>query len=195
MPNTAVLDVRYREEKDDDAVTLSPGSYAMSPALTSSFSTIEIDQLPLKNTAPAADASRCPLEHSSRRREAGAVAARRKLIRAAAVCFCFFLIEFVGGIQAGSLAILSDSFHLLSDLAGFLISILAVHYARKPADATHTFGHARLEILGSLLSTLLIWALTGALVFEAFDRLTENSAQIDARIMVATASVGVIINL
>ncbi|KAJ3159349.1 hypothetical protein HK101_001095, partial [Irineochytrium annulatum] len=140
-------------------------------------------------------AQACALDKGARRRAKGALAARRRLVTAAMVCFVFFLIEFVGGIQAGSLAILSDSFHLLSDLAGFLISILAVHYSTRPRSATHTYGHARLEILGSLMSTLLLWALTGALVIEAADRLVEGGGDMDARIMVVTASAGVVVNV
>ncbi|KAJ1561342.1 Metal tolerance protein 1 [Nowakowskiella sp. JEL0078] len=119
---------------------------------------------------------------------------KRKLIIAISLCFVFFLIELIAGIAAGSLAILSDSFHLLSDIAGFGISLSAIFLSQKPATSTHSFGFHRAEILGAILSTFLIWILTAGLVWEAIERL-QNPQPINGQVMFYTAAVGVLVNL
>ncbi|KAI8806863.1 cation efflux family-domain-containing protein [Cladochytrium replicatum] len=119
---------------------------------------------------------------------------QRKLIIATVLCFTFFLVELFAGIWAGSLAILSDSFHLLSDIAGFGISLTALYLAQQPATSSHSFGFYRAEILGAILSTLLIWILTAGLVWEGIQRLY-NPTPIDGKIMFITAALGVLVNI
>ncbi|KAI8851709.1 hypothetical protein BC829DRAFT_488036 [Chytridium lagenaria] len=118
----------------------------------------------------------------------------RKLGIATVLCLAFFLVELGAGLWSGSLAILSDSFHLLSDIAGFGISIAALYVARQPPTSRHSFGFARVEILGAVLSTFLIWVLTAYLVYEAVQRI-RNPSPIDGVVMCATAVVGVLVNL
>ena len=84
---------------------------------------------------------------------------------ALALSLTFFVVELVAGIVSGSLALLSDSFHLLSDVAGFVISLVAITLAELPATSRYSYGFHRVEILGAILSTSLIWALTAALVW------------------------------
>ncbi|KAJ3156841.1 hypothetical protein HK101_001477 [Irineochytrium annulatum] len=119
---------------------------------------------------------------------------RNKLLWATGLCFAFFLVELVAGLWAGSLAILSDAFHLLSDIAGFGISIAALHFARRPATSRHSFGFARIEILGAIMSTFLIWFLTFYLILEAVERI-RNPTPIDAPVMFGTALIGVFVNI
>lgn len=73
--------------------------------------------------------------------------------------------------QAHSLAIMTDAAHLLSDVAAFCISLFAVWLAERPPTGTHTFGFHRIEALGALVSVLLIWGITGVLVYEAVGRI------------------------
>lgn len=96
--------------------------------------------------------------------------ARRQLMTASLLCFCFLIAELVGGYLANSLAIMTDAAHLLSDIAGFLISLVSMTLARKKATAKHSYGYHRAEILGSLASVLLIWLITGVIVYEAIQR-------------------------
>ena len=77
------------------------------------------------------------------------------------------IIEFICGYLAGSLAIMSDATHLLSDLAGFLISLFSLIVSMKPADRNFTFGYHRFEVLGALASILIIWGLTVWLLMVA----------------------------
>ena len=82
----------------------------------------------------------------------------------------FMVTEIIGGIISGSLAILTDAAHLLSDLAGFAISIVALVIGSRAPTNSLTFGYHRAETVGALTSVLLIWALTFWLIstFERF---------------------------
>ncbi|KAJ3364378.1 hypothetical protein GGF32_001902 [Allomyces javanicus] len=120
--------------------------------------------------------------------------AKKRLWIASALCFSFFLVELIGGIWSNSLAILSDSFHLLSDFSGFLISLFSLYLAQRKATKRHSFGFHRAEILGALMSVLIIWVVTGVLVMEAVDRV-RHPRPIDGPIMLAVASMGLVVNV
>ena len=121
--------------------------------------------------------------------------AKNKLIIVCLTCFIFMAIEFVGGIWASSLAIMTDAAHLLSDLAGFVISIFALEYAKKSPNNIFTFGYYRAEIVGAFFSIMIIWILTIILLCESIQRLFDIHHQIDGKIMLITASIGLIFNL
>ncbi|KAG0308747.1 hypothetical protein BGZ98_007023 [Dissophora globulifera] len=118
----------------------------------------------------------------------------RRLKIAIALCGSFFIIELIGATLSGSLALLSDSFHLLTDITSFIISLTAVYLSRRAATATHTFGYHRAEVLGALFSIFLIWGLTLTLVVEAYSRL-RNPIAIDGKTMSVVAGVGVCVNI
>ena len=90
--------------------------------------------------------------------------AKKKLILSIVLCLIFFVIELTAGLYASSLAILSDSFHLLSDVVGFAISLGAIVLSQRPSTKLHSWGYHRAEIVGAILSTFLIWMLTLGLV-------------------------------
>jgi len=99
----------------------------------------------------------------------------------------------VGGVYANSLSIITDAAHLLSDLAGFLISIFALWLAERTPTSTLSFGFHRAEILGALLSVLLIWLLTGLLIFEAVQRV-QKPQHVEGKLMFVIASLGLVVN-
>lgn len=110
------------------------------------------------------------------------------------VCCSFMIIEFICGYLAGSLAIMSDATHLLSDLAGFLISLFSLIVAMKPADRNFTFGYHRFEVLGALASILIIWGLTVWLLMAAIWRI-KHPNPIVGFLMVCIAAGGLIFNI
>ena len=117
-----------------------------------------------------------------------------KLKVISSVCFTFMTIEFIFGYLAGSLAIMSDATHLLSDLAGFLISLFSLIVALKPADKNFTFGYHRFEVLGALASVLIIWALTVWLLIAAVYRI-KHPNPIVGLIMVCIAAGSLVFNI
>ena len=119
----------------------------------------------------------------------------KKLINVSLMCLIFMFVEFFGGIFAGSLAIMTDAAHLLSDGSGFLISICAIWVSKKSKKTpTFTYGYARAEILGAFASIALIWFLTLWLLFEAVERVL-HPEEVNGKVMVITASFGLLINI
>ncbi|CAH3182125.1 unnamed protein product [Porites evermanni] len=121
--------------------------------------------------------------------------ARRKLVVASFVCLLFVIAEVVGGLLAGSLAIMTDAAHMLSDFAAFLISLFAIWVAHWLPDKKRTFGYYRAEVLGALVSVLIIWVLTGVLVYLAVQRVIMQDFDINADIMLITAGIGLGVNI
>ena len=117
-----------------------------------------------------------------------------KLKIISSVCCTFMIIEFIFGYLAGSLAIMSDATHLLSDLAGFLISLFSLIVALKPANKDFTFGYHRFEVLGALASVLIIWALTVWLLIAAVYRI-KHPNPIVGLIMVCIAAGSLVFNI
>ena len=96
--------------------------------------------------------------------------ARRKLITAAGLCLLFMIAEIVGGVLSNSLAIATDAAHMLTDFASFLISLFAIWMAAKPKSQKMSFGWHRAEVLGATVSVLMIWLVTGVIVYQAILR-------------------------
>jgi zinc transporter 2 len=91
----------------------------------------------------------------------------KKLLIVSLVAFILMGCEVVGGYIAQSLAIMTDAAHMFSDFAGFFISIFSIWLARKPSTMTLTYGFHRAEIIGALVSVIIIWGLTIWLFVEA----------------------------
>mmetsp|Transcript_36964 Transcript_36964/g.91974 ORF Transcript_36964/g.91974 Transcript_36964/m.91974 type:complete len:533 (+) Transcript_36964:94-1692(+) len=126
--------------------------------------------------------------------EAHKLESQRKLKWAVGLALLFMGIEIAGGILAHSLAILTDAAHMLSDVAGFIVSIVALALTSRPPNGTFSFGYHRAEVLGAMLSIFAVWFMTGILVFEACNRLVTPQV-VDGRVMGITAVAGVFLNL
>ena len=136
------------------------------------------------------------LEHCHTERESGIdKKARRKLIIATVLCLSFMIVEIIGGVLANSLAVATDAAHLLTDLASFMISLFAVWLASRPSTQRMSFGWHRAEVIGATVSVLLIWVVTGVLVYAAILRIVEGEYEVDGRIMLITSGVGVGVNI
>ncbi|KAM9023297.1 proton-coupled zinc antiporter SLC30A8 [Ara ararauna] len=132
--------------------------------------------------------------------------ARRKLFVASVICIFFMIAEITGeyvclkraqfgGHIAGSLAVITDAAHILVDLTSFLISLFSLWLASKPPTKQLTFGWHRAEILGALLSMIIIWMVTGVLIYLASLRLLHPDYNIDATVMLITSACAVIANI
>ena len=118
----------------------------------------------------------------------------KKLTWVCVICTIFMIIEIIGGYLANSIAIMSDAAHLLSDLLGFLISIISIYISRKVAKNDMSYGYHRAEIIGALVSIALIWALTLWLLYEATLRII-TTPQVDGLIMIIIAIIGFSFNV
>ncbi|KAK9067916.1 hypothetical protein SSX86_012027 [Deinandra increscens subsp. villosa] len=118
-----------------------------------------------------------------------------KLFASVVICFLFMAVEVVGGIEANSLAILTDAAHLLSDVAAFAISLFSVWASGWEATPRQSYGFFRIEILGTLVSIQMIWLLTGILVYEAIDRLLHGTVEVEGSLMFIISTVGLFVNI
>ena len=104
-------------------------------------------------------------------------------------------VEVVGGVLSNSLAIATDAAHLLTDLASFMISLFAIWMSSKPRTERMSFGWHRAEVLGAIVSVLMIWVVTGILVYMAVLRVIQQDFEIDSKVMLITSGLGVLVNI
>jgi cobalt-zinc-cadmium efflux system protein len=103
-------------------------------------------------------------------------------------------LEFVGGWLTGSLALLSDSGHMLSDAGALLLSLVAVRFAARPASPNKTYGFYRSEILAALFNGIALFVIAGFIVWEAVRRF-EHPPEVASGPMIGIACVGLLANL
>ncbi|XP_073509193.1 probable proton-coupled zinc antiporter SLC30A4 [Phyllobates terribilis] len=120
---------------------------------------------------------------------------KRRLGLAAVLYLLFMVAELIGGYIANSLAIMTDALHMLTDLSSIILTLLALWLSAKSPNKRFTFGFHRLEVLSAIISVLLIYVLTGFLLYEAVQRTIHMDYTINGDIMLITAAVGVAVNL
>lgn len=123
------------------------------------------------------------------------VQARKKLILACVFSFFLMVAQLVGGYIAQSLAVMSDAAHMATDFIGFVIGLLAIWLSHKPPTIHMNYGWHRAEVLGALFSLLVIWVLTGILVYCAIERIIYNDYEINGMVMLITAIFGLVVNI
>lgn len=106
----------------------------------------------------------------------------------------FFVVQILVGFKIGSLALISDAGHMLIDVAGLVMALLAISFSQKPATAVRTYGFYRSEIIASLLNSLFLILLSIFISFEAIQRLIHPS-EINGLAIIIVASIGLGINL
>lgn len=106
----------------------------------------------------------------------------------------FLIAEVIGGILTGSLALLSDAAHMMTDVTALIISLVAIYVGRRPADTTRTFGYYRFEILAATFNAALLFIVAFFILYEAYQRL-KNPPEIYSMGMLVIAILGLVINI
>ncbi|HEX3599644.1 MAG TPA: cation diffusion facilitator family transporter [Lacipirellulaceae bacterium] len=104
------------------------------------------------------------------------------------------IFEAIAGIFAGSLALVADAVHNLSDCGTFVIALVASRIGRRPSDERRTFGYRRAEIIGALINLTVLVITSLYLVYEAIERFF-GQPEINGWIVVAAAAVALVVNL
>lgn len=102
--------------------------------------------------------------------------------------------ETVGGIVTGSLALISDAAHMLTDAAALAIALVAIRIGQRAADRKRSFGYYRFEILAAAFNALMLFGVAIYIVYEAYRRLG-NPPEIQSTNMLAFAAVGLVANI
>ena len=119
---------------------------------------------------------------------------RRALKIAAVLTAGFMLVEVAGGLITGSLALLADAGHMLSDSFSLVLALFAVSLAARPATSRRTFGFKRAEILAALVNGLLLALVSIWVVVEAIRRLGDP-VEVLAGGMLTVAIIGLGVNV
>lgn len=119
---------------------------------------------------------------------------RRRLVWALALTLTYMMAEVIGGVVTGSLALIADAAHMLTDAGGLGLALLAVRFAERPATPQKTYGYLRTEILAALVNAVVLLVLTIYILFEAYRRFKDPSEVIGGP-MLAVAAVGLVVNL
>ncbi len=127
--------------------------------------------------------------------EHGSAAAghRWRLVAVLALSVTILIVEVAGSVVANSLALLADAGHVLTDVVGIALALVAIWFAQRPATSGRTFGYLRLEILAAVTNSFLLFAIAAVVLFEAWQRLSEPP-QIASGPMLGFALVGLAAN-
>jgi cobalt-zinc-cadmium efflux system protein len=106
----------------------------------------------------------------------------------------FLLVEVAGGLLTGSMALLSDAGHMLTDVGAIGLALFAGWLARKPKDTHRTYGYLRAEILGALISSVMLILICVYILVEAYQRIGHPRAVPGLPVLVIGA-LGLMVNL
>jgi cobalt-zinc-cadmium efflux system protein len=120
--------------------------------------------------------------------------ARRALTIALVLTAGFAIVEAIGGWFAGSLALLSDAGHMITDAAALGLAIFAASIARRPPSARASYGYGRAEVLAAFVNAIAMLAVTAGIAIEAVRRLLDP-VPVAGGWVVAIAVVGLAVNL
>ncbi|HYJ89363.1 MAG TPA: cation diffusion facilitator family transporter [Pyrinomonadaceae bacterium] len=119
---------------------------------------------------------------------------KKRLAIVLALTATYLVAEVVGGLLTGSLALLADAGHMLADVAGLALALLAIRFAERPATPERTYGFYRVEILAALTNGVVLTGISLYILYEAYERF-RNPPEVQSKAMLAVASVGLVINL
>ena len=128
--------------------------------------------------------------HSHDLRSAG----KRRLWIAFWLISGYFAAEVVGGILSGSLALLADAGHMISDAGSIALALLAMRVAERPETIERTFGHRRSEVLAAMLNVLGLWLISGWVLFEASQRF-RSVPEVQGDVLLIVGGIGLAVNL
>ncbi|MCD9354726.1 MULTISPECIES: cation diffusion facilitator family transporter [Gammaproteobacteria] len=118
----------------------------------------------------------------------------RKVLISFILIFTFMVVEAVGGVLSGSLALLADAGHMLTDAVALALAYAAFRFGRRAADSKRTFGYLRFEVIAGFVNAVTLFAIVGWIGYEAWERFFDPP-QILAGPMMIVAIAGLLVNV
>ena len=106
----------------------------------------------------------------------------------------FMVVEVIGGFLSGSLALVADAGHMLTDSASIGLALFAIWLAKRPASAERTYGYNRAEILAAAANALSLWLIAAWIVWEAVHRFISPS-EIEGGLVLIVGGIGLLVNV
>ncbi len=125
----------------------------------------------------------------------GPGASMRRLAFSLALTATIMIAEAVGGWLSGSLALVSDAAHMLTDSGALALALVAAYLGSRPADDRRTFGFRRAEVLAAQLNVGALLGITAWICWEAVDRLRHPHRGIELGVMAIVAAIGLVANV
>jgi cobalt-zinc-cadmium efflux system protein len=119
---------------------------------------------------------------------------RRRLGFVLGLTWLFLGVEVAAGVLTGSLALLADAGHMLTDVAGIVLALAAMKFAERPPSPRRTYGYQRVEILAAAVNGVALLFVAGYILFEAWQRL-QNPREVAILEVLAVAAVGLVVNV
>ena len=119
---------------------------------------------------------------------------KKNLFLALLLTLSFMAAEIVGGIVTGSLALIADAAHMMTDAGGLAFALIAMQYAERPATPQRTYGYVRLEVLAALANAVILILVAVYVLWEAYKRFSAPP-EILSTPMLAVAAIGLCVNL
>lgn len=106
----------------------------------------------------------------------------------------YMFAEVVGGFMTNSLALLADAGHMLTDVGGLALALMAIKFAERPATPERTYGYYRVEILAALTNAVVLIGISIFILYEAYGRF-RNPPEVQSSSMLVIAAFGLVINV
>lgn len=126
--------------------------------------------------------------------QAGSDGNRRRVQIALALTATFMLVELAGGLLSGSLALMADAGHMLTDAMALALAALAFRVSARPADTKRSYGYHRFQILAAFVNGLGLLVIVGWILFEALQRFMDPP-RVMGELMLIVAGAGLIVNV
>jgi cobalt-zinc-cadmium efflux system protein len=118
---------------------------------------------------------------------------RNRLALVLGITTTILIVEVIGGLVSGSLALLADAGHMLTDATGVALTLLAIWVAQRPPSSRRTFGFQRAEVLAALVNAVLLLGVGGFVVVEGIRRLIEPP-EVGTTAMIVFGLIGMVAN-
>lgn len=118
----------------------------------------------------------------------------RRVMIALVITGLFMIVEVIGGIISGSLALLADAGHMLTDTMALALAAMAFKVSKRPPDGSLTYGYQRFQILAAFVNGLSLLAVVGWILYEAVDRFLSPN-EILGQTMLLVAAMGLVVNI
>jgi cobalt-zinc-cadmium efflux system protein len=119
---------------------------------------------------------------------------KKRLAIVLALTTAYLIAEVVGGLLTHSLALLADAGHMLTDVAGLGLALMAIQFAERPATPERIYGFYRVEILAALTNGVVLIGISIYILYEAYQRF-RNPQEVQSGAMLGVALVGLVINI